>query len=72
MSWESQGQIEYTQKPTQRTRPPLIVTTQPQNYYNQHTEFDDGFQCGVTEYKSPKAIGLIVGGNEVRRGQFPW
>lgn len=30
------------------------------------------FECGMPDYKAPIAQGLVYGGTEAHRGQFPW
>lgn len=54
----------YTQPPPIATQPPLTQQT---------PQIDNGnFQCGNTDYAAPTSTGLVIGGQVVRRGQFPW
>jgi hypothetical protein len=51
------------------TRPQIVQTAPPaqQNY-----ERIENFECGITEYQAPSTTGLVIGGHNAVRGQFPW
>lgn len=52
-------------------QPPIHVpTARPNSNEDVHNEFN--FECGASDYRAPTATGLLVGGQNANRGQFPW
>lgn len=58
-------------QPPTTQRPIIQTTAQPIDPNNDRFGTGD-FECGVRDYKPPTVTGLIVGGKNAHRGQFPW
>lgn len=54
------------------TRRPVIHTTLSTTNDDIFGVTNNEFECGTTDYKAPTTTGLIIGGNQANRGQFPW
>lgn len=53
-----------TQPPPPPPQSPIVI---------QHrSSYNHDFKCGIPQYRPPAAAGLVVGGQVVNRGQFPW
>lgn len=59
-----------TQPPIYRPPIQVVPTVKPNSNEDVHNEFD--FECGGSDYRAPTATGLIHGGQNANRGQFPW
>lgn len=61
-------------RPGTTRRPPVrppVVTNQPWIETNGGFDSSD-LECGIPDYRAPATTGLIVGGEDAARGQFPW
>lgn len=55
------------------TRPPTTLPPQLEPSPNiQNQLYNVNFQCGVPEFRAPSTTGLVLGGYQAIRGQFPW
>lgn len=52
--------------------PPPQVNYQSPSVIEQRSSYTYDFKCGIPKYRPPVAAGLVVGGQVVNRGQFPW
>lgn len=59
-----------SQHSVEESLPVIPVLTQSHSHVEIFKEFD--FECGNTAYKPPKTTGLVIGGHNAHRGQFPW
>lgn len=62
-------QPEYKPQPPVQPEPQVVQPSQIKPNGN-FEEFD--FECGVSDYKVPTATGLVFGGQNAVRGQYPW
>jgi hypothetical protein len=56
---------------TSTTEAPQLIFTEPTPLV-QNQLVNTNSQCGVPEFKAPTTTGLVLGGFQAIRGQFPW
>jgi hypothetical protein len=59
-----------TRQTTTTEDPQLIFTESTPQVQNQLMNTNS--QCGIPEFRAPITTGLVLGGFQAIRGQFPW
>jgi hypothetical protein len=69
------NQYEYKSDNRQNIKTPQQISFRQQTelpVWKPQSSTNDQLECGISGFQKPKTTGLIVGGREAVRGQFPW
>lgn len=68
--YETAAPVRYTTRRT--TARPVYTQATTQATTQQVIDRVENFECGIPDYDTQTTTGLIVGGQDANRGQFPW